>query len=89
VSEKEPDPSRVKQPITSSFYGETVRALARAFAAGEDCGFALCDALLEQGRVADAEHFRPHDGGPACLPGEYCLVIADILEPLDLPGEEP
>lgn len=61
-------------------YSQAACALAEAFQGGQDCGFALHDALLELGLLNEAEHFVPHDGGPACLPGGYCLIVAEILD---------
>jgi hypothetical protein len=55
-----------------------VVALARAFQAGEECGFALYDALLEAGYPGPAGHFA---GDRACRPGQMCLVVEEILDP--------
>jgi hypothetical protein len=42
-------------------FSSTVLELAAAFAAGEDCHFALADALLEAGHDTLAEAFRTPD----------------------------
>lgn len=70
-------------------YPATIVALARAFKAGEECGFAFHDALLEAGLPGPASHFA---SDRACRPGRICLVVEEILDPrtpdLDDPTQE-
>jgi hypothetical protein len=46
---------------TEEIWPTTVIDLARAYAKGEDCGFALHDALLEAGRTEEAKAFQSPD----------------------------
>ena len=68
-------------------YPEHLVALAQSHQAGEDCLFALHDALIELGH---ADLAKLHFGGPMvrCRPGSVCSVVLDILmghrlEPID------
>lgn len=77
-----------KRPLKSEAteYPSTVVALARAFRAGEDCAFALHDALLEAGHPGPAGHFT---GDGACRPGQICLVVEDIFDPRSPDHDDP
>ena len=71
-------------PSCRPAFSSSVVALAEAFACGQDCGFALHDALLECGRDDLASHFRSAQAGRCCRPGEFCLALDAIL-PARLP----
>lgn len=86
-------PAKRKGPKPRGF-SANVRHLAEAFAAGEDCAFALHDALCEDGQPELAEHFHPTKKLP-CHHGEFCLVIDRILHgrvlpaPVEIPPSQP
>lgn len=61
---------------------ELVRRLAKAYVDGDDCLFALHDALIEFGREDLA---AVHFGANPCLPYK-CSVIACILSDVNYPG---
>jgi hypothetical protein len=52
----------------------TVVQLAESLYAGQDCAFALHDALLEAGHAELAEHFREENSHP-----KGCWVVDVIL----------
>ena len=67
-------------------YPEVLVNLAAAFADGEDCGYALHDALLEYGCPTAARHFvvSQEEWGQGrvgfCKPGDKgCFVIQELL----------
>jgi hypothetical protein len=51
---------------TPSFGISTITSLAEALYAGQDCHYALADALMEAGHVELAEHFREPDHPKGC-----------------------
>jgi hypothetical protein len=57
-------------------FPQVVVNLARAFRAGEECGFALHDALLEAGEPELAAHFQ----GP-CTASKRCVVVEYLVSP--------
>jgi len=59
-------------------FSATARELARALAVGQDCGFALHDALLEDGNTELAKHFRQPGPHP-----EGCWALQLILDDAD------
>lgn len=63
AAEGSPFTLRAQTIETPADLPETVRTLAAALRAGDDCAFALHDALLEAGHPDLAEHFaaRAHD----------------------------
>jgi eukaryotic-like serine/threonine-protein kinase len=70
-------PKRAEEPPPRINWPTTVVELARSFEAGEDCAFALHDALTEAGEAEVAEHFR----GPWPHPKD-CWAVQRILHPI-------
>jgi hypothetical protein len=73
------NPFRAFSP--SSYWPADVVQLAKALAAGEDCAFALHDALVEAGHMELAGHFRrEHRQNEACWALELILGSGDQRE---------
>jgi protein phosphatase len=74
VAQGEPDPVPLRTSALPSGWSENVRLLTRALVGGEDCAFALHDALLEEGHPDLARHLR--EPGHA----QDCWAVKRILE---------
>src|ERR1700687_6188818 len=61
-------------PVTP--YNLTVTQLAQAFADGDDCAFALHDALSESGYHDLSTHFKD---GKACHAGKDCPLLDELV----------
>jgi protein phosphatase len=73
VAQGEPDPFPRRAGALPSGWSENVRLLTRALVGGEDCAFALHDALLEEGHPDLARHFREPGHAPDCWAVKHIL----------------
>lgn len=62
-----------------AYYPEHLIALCKAYSKGENCGFALVDALLEVGIPENLVDMHFRGNFVRCTPGSYCSLIASVI----------